>query len=59
MAVSEDRKTEDSVNDALSPELNEALLALHNTETKLQTKETYVSRNIYRETWRDLYSENK
>ncbi|VDO80625.1 unnamed protein product [Schistosoma margrebowiei] len=45
VAVSEDKKTEDSVNDALSPELNEALLALQNTEIKLQTK-----RDIYRET---------
>ena len=33
----------------LGSELSEALFAMHNSETKLQSKHAYVSRNICRE----------
>lgn len=51
------KNSKSSIESHLSSELNETLLALCNCETELQPEQTYTSRDICRESWRDRYSE--
>ncbi|VDP24929.1 unnamed protein product [Schistosoma curassoni] len=54
VTIPDDQETKDHVDEALDPELNEALVSLSNSENKLQPGENYSSRDI----GRDSYSEN-
>ncbi|VDP17054.1 unnamed protein product [Schistosoma margrebowiei] len=57
VAIRDDQET-DPVDEARSPELNEALLVLSSYENKFQPEQNYGPRDISRESYGDSYSEN-
>ncbi|VDP79423.1 unnamed protein product [Schistosoma curassoni] len=53
-----DDQEPDPVDEAQSPELNETLLVLSSSENRRQLEQNYGPRDISRESYGDLYSEN-
>ncbi|VDP25453.1 unnamed protein product [Schistosoma margrebowiei] len=58
VTIPDDQERKDHVDEALSSELNEALLALSNSGNKLQLEQNYGSRDISRDSCVYSYPEN-